>query len=433
MENLTHYPLLVLAAAFVTLWLASLTGSWLRGRNLIAGDDQNEDIGVILAATLTLLALIIGFSFSMATNRYDQRKNFEEGEANAIGTEILRADLLPQADAANVRKLLGLYLDQRVQFYTNEDDIRREHINQRTSQLQADLWAAVRGPAAEQPTPIAALVLAGMNDVINSQGYTQAAFWNRIPTAAWVLMAAIALCSNVLFGYRSRKGVRKLFYGTAFCHLDCLASDRRYRCSEAWFDSRQPTEPGQLSEGAWALNLLARQASIFRQISGKGQRPKVSLRANLVSVLPQIADIYFSYEDFSVGPTIDIIGALDTVNLLYEEPSFSCPQGCGRPAPAATDTPSPTRAVSEQHLHAVLSQIRRTRPRSSAPLASRPSGDRFSPFPTNADRRRSRMVCCPLEQSVTLSCHLKLWICGKLFKFLWLPFLHSPRRFCSRV
>jgi hypothetical protein len=45
-----------------------------------------------------------------------------------------------------------------------------------------------------------------MKDVINSQGYTQAAFWNRIPTAAWFLMAAIALCSNVLFGYRSRNG-----------------------------------------------------------------------------------------------------------------------------------------------------------------------------------------------------------------------------------
>ena len=49
-----------------------------------------------------------------------------------------------------------------------------------------------------------ALVLAGMNDVINSQGYTQAAYWNRIPTAAWFLLAAIALCSNVLFGYRVR-------------------------------------------------------------------------------------------------------------------------------------------------------------------------------------------------------------------------------------
>src|SRR5258708_11965212 len=158
----------------------------------------------------------------MATNRYDQRKNFEEGEANAIGTEILRADLLPPADAANVRKLLGLYLDQRIEFYINEDDIKREQISQRTSQLQADLWTAVRGGTADQPAPIAALVLSGMNDVINSQGYTQAAFWNRIPTAAWSLMAAIALCSNVLFGYRSRNSaggltlVLPLVVSTAF-------------------------------------------------------------------------------------------------------------------------------------------------------------------------------------------------------------------------
>jgi hypothetical protein len=111
--------------------------------------------------------LIIGFSFSMATNRYDQRKNFEEAEANAIGTEILRADLLPPADAANVRKLLDDYLGQRILFYVNRDDALRTRIDERTSQLQADLWAAVRGPAATQPTPVAALVLAGMNDVIN--------------------------------------------------------------------------------------------------------------------------------------------------------------------------------------------------------------------------------------------------------------------------
>jgi hypothetical protein len=206
MENLTHYPLLVFAVAFAALWFASAVGSLLRRRFPTAGDERNEDLGVILAATLTLLALIIGFSFSMATNRYDLRKNFEEGEANAIGTEILRADLLAPADAANVRKLLGDYLDQRILFYINRDDALRTQIDERTSQVQVDLWAAVRGPAAAQPTPVAALVLAGMNDVINSQGYTQAAFWNRIPTAAWLLMVAIALCSNVLFGYRSRNG-----------------------------------------------------------------------------------------------------------------------------------------------------------------------------------------------------------------------------------
>jgi hypothetical protein len=205
MKNLIHYPVLVFAVTFVALWLASAAGSWLRSRNPDAGDEQ-EDLGVILAATLTLLALIIGFSSSMATNRYDQRKTFEEAEANAIGTEILRADLLRPADAANVRKLLGAYLNQRILFYTNQDDTKQAQIDQATGQLQADLWSAARGPSMAELTPIAALVLAGMNDVINAQGYTQSAFWNRIPIAVWCLMAAVALCSNVLFGYRSRTG-----------------------------------------------------------------------------------------------------------------------------------------------------------------------------------------------------------------------------------
>jgi len=206
METLLDYPSGVFVATAVALWLTSTAGSWLRSRNRSAGNEQDEDLGVILTASLTLLALIIGFSVSMASTRYDQRKNLEEAEANAIGTEILRAGLMPPADAENVRRLLGAYLDQRILFYVNRDGARQMQIDQSTSKLQADLWAAVRGPAAAEPTAVAALVLAGMNDVINSQGYTQAAFWNRIPTGVWVLLVAIALCSNFMFGYRSRNG-----------------------------------------------------------------------------------------------------------------------------------------------------------------------------------------------------------------------------------
>ena len=121
-----------------------------------------------------------------------------------MGPKWYNADLLPPADAANVRRLLSAYLDQRILFYINRDDTQRTQIDQSTSQLQAALWNAVRGPATAQPTPVTGLVLAGMNDVINSQGYTQAAYWNRLPVAVWWLMVAIALCSNVLFGYRSR-------------------------------------------------------------------------------------------------------------------------------------------------------------------------------------------------------------------------------------
>jgi hypothetical protein len=49
-----------------------------------------------------------------------------------------------------------------------------------------------------------------MNDVLNSQGYTQAAWWNRIPAAAWALMVVIAICCNVLLGYSARRTDRRL-------------------------------------------------------------------------------------------------------------------------------------------------------------------------------------------------------------------------------
>ena len=131
-------------------------------------------------------------------------QNYEEAEANAIGTEYLRADLLPAANAASVRALLRNYLDQRVLFYTTQNEHELQQINARTTQLQTELWSAVRAPAAAQPTPIVALAVSGMNDVLNSQGYTQAGYWNRIPVAAWALMAAIAVGCNLLVGYGSR-------------------------------------------------------------------------------------------------------------------------------------------------------------------------------------------------------------------------------------
>ncbi len=100
--------------------------------------------------------------------RYDQRKNYEKAEANAIGTEYVRADLLPAAQAVKVRELLRKYLDQRVLFYTTRDALRFKQIDADTANLQTELWSAVQ--TAEQPTPTVALAVLGMNDVLNAQG-----------------------------------------------------------------------------------------------------------------------------------------------------------------------------------------------------------------------------------------------------------------------
>jgi hypothetical protein len=202
--HLTDHPLHIFALSFVALWFWAWVGWLFLRKRFYLEEETREDFGFILGASLTLLGLIIGFTFSMATNRYDQRKNYEEGEANAIGTEYLRAGLLPASDGGKVRALLKNYLGQRIQFYSARDEREARLINNSTAQLQTDLWSAVLAPAAAQPTPIVALAVSGMNDVLNSQGYTQAGWWNRVPIAAWVLMAGIAVGCNLLVGYGSR-------------------------------------------------------------------------------------------------------------------------------------------------------------------------------------------------------------------------------------
>src|SRR5271166_2435266 len=205
MIRILDFPLLVLALSFIALWLAAFVGNFSLKRVRPLAEDQREDFSIVQGAALTLLSLFIGFTFSMAISRYEQRKNYEEAEANAIGTEYVRAGLLPTADTARVRGLLSNYLDQRVLFYTTRDQRMLRQIDSNTAQLQNELWSAVQARVEGQPTPITALVVAGMNDVLNSQGYTQAAWWNRIPVDAWILLTGIAMGSNLLFGYGARR------------------------------------------------------------------------------------------------------------------------------------------------------------------------------------------------------------------------------------
>jgi hypothetical protein len=201
MQRLTDSPLLLFVLSFIALWLCSQLGAGLRRTQEARGGHAPETFTVILTASLTLLGLIVGFTFSMAVSRYDQRKNYEAEEANAVGTEYVRAGLLPGSDGAMTRTLLRSYVEQRILLYQSRDENRRQEIRQRITQLQRQLWSAVQNAALAQPSALTALAAAGMNDVLNSQSYTQAAWWNRIPPAAWLLMGLIALLCNLMLGY----------------------------------------------------------------------------------------------------------------------------------------------------------------------------------------------------------------------------------------
>jgi hypothetical protein len=208
MAAFVDHPEVLFVALLVLLIVAAAFGVLVLRRISPLRDEERDDFNAVQGATLTLLALLIGFSISMAVSRYDQRKTLEEAEANAIGTEFVRADLVDPRIRDAMKPALVDYARLRWTEFQTRDRGERKRLDAATAALQSKLWEQASQVAKTQPTPIGSLVVAGMNDVLNSQDYSEAARINHIPLGVWVLMIAIAVFGCAVQGYGA-KGKRR--------------------------------------------------------------------------------------------------------------------------------------------------------------------------------------------------------------------------------
>ncbi|MDR5731946.1 hypothetical protein QCE47_06245 [Caballeronia sp. LZ025] len=209
MAGFVAHPAFLFVVLLVGFIAAVALGGFVRRRIRELSAEEREDFNVVQTATLTLLALLIGFCLSMAVGRYDTRKTLEEAEANAIGTEYARADLAGAPVDSRIKSLLIDYARLRAAYYRASDRARMTQIGIETAALQTRLWDLAKQVAKDQPTPIGGIVVTGMNDVLNSQDYSEAARINHIPLGAWFLLIAIGGFACVVQGYGARGALRK--------------------------------------------------------------------------------------------------------------------------------------------------------------------------------------------------------------------------------
>jgi hypothetical protein len=200
MGKLADYEYLTFAVTLVTLWLAGELGAWI-ARLRPVKEEERGPLGQVVGASISILALIIAFSFSAAMGRYDQRKHYEQEEASAISSEYDLAGLLPDADAAQVRALIAQYVKLRIAFYDTPDKKELSDLRAQRAKLEDQLWPIVQRDAKSNQTPIMGQVVAGLNIMTSRPGYSLAAAADRIPDGAWTLMALLALISCGLLGY----------------------------------------------------------------------------------------------------------------------------------------------------------------------------------------------------------------------------------------
>jgi len=201
MEHLADYEFVIAGIALAAFLLAENLGAWIGTRLRALTDDERRHLAQITGTGLTILALLLGFSFSAAIKRYDLRKACEEEEANAISSEYALADVLPEADAAQLRGLLRQYVRLRIQYYENNDRDELASIRLQRRQLEAQVWPITARNARANQTPIMGQALSGMNTVLSRPGYSQAAALDRIPGAVWAVLFALAILCCGLIGF----------------------------------------------------------------------------------------------------------------------------------------------------------------------------------------------------------------------------------------
>ena len=203
--NLAPLPLIGLGI-FLLLTAAAGIGALVRRRHRAKDGQDDEEAnsqeGYVVSAVLGLLALLLGFTFALAVDRFDTRRSLVLQEANAIGTTYLRAQLLDEPHRSRLSALIVRYVDNRlaVSHATTPEETTR--LLAVTDALQTRLWAAT--VAAVKPTPdseIAASFVETMNETIDLAAARKIARRAHVPTRVHEMLLIYMMISAGVLGY----------------------------------------------------------------------------------------------------------------------------------------------------------------------------------------------------------------------------------------
>lgn len=202
-----HSSILICTVLFIAMLAALEAGTRIgRARQHGANESRKSQLSAVQGSLLGLLALLLGFTFSLALQRFDDRSRAVVDEANAIGTTLLRAETLDPAVRGEVTALLAEYVDLRARAssVTLADHDEREALLAAAVDMQAALWAQLGDVlAADDRTVTSGYYLQSLNEMIDSYGRRGAALDRHVPEPVLFLLFLTFLLVSLIVGITS--------------------------------------------------------------------------------------------------------------------------------------------------------------------------------------------------------------------------------------
>ena len=200
-------------------------------------DSLKEPFGVLQAALLGVVGLLLAFGLSLAVSRYEDRRANIVNETNAIGTTYLRAQTLEEPVRSQSLGLLirftrnAIRISEEVPGSSAADDARAAE-----ERIERRLWSLAGEALASAPQDSAPrLYVETLNETFDGETARVAALSNRVPTAVLLLeVFGAALALGLLAAYLAivGRGVFAIFLASglvAFLLLVTADLDRPTR------------------------------------------------------------------------------------------------------------------------------------------------------------------------------------------------------------
>lgn len=215
-----HNSILIVAVLFVLILAAQEAGYRIGHRYQRKTDtDLKAQTSTIQAGTLGLLALILGFTFNMALQRYNNRSEAVINEANAIGTALMRTHLLPAPYDSISHVLLQQYLDLRLALSNTDYAMvtEQEALATETEALQRKIWEnAVKAARVDPRTVTTGFFINSLNSMIDAHSKRNALLAIHVPEVILYLLFIVFIMSGALIGYGSGLGQKRTTLPSAF-------------------------------------------------------------------------------------------------------------------------------------------------------------------------------------------------------------------------
>ena len=188
---------------YVGMILAALAGWKLRllTTKVDAERSHNEE-GYVVSSVMGLLALLVGFTFALAIDRYDTRRQLVLAESNAIGTTYLRTQLLAEPHRTRISRLLEAYTDNRIALAREPTGVNTGARLERSNELIVALWSATVAAFPTMETrPLSGAYIGTMNEMIDMDSARQQSRRAHVPMEVFITLLGYQFIAAGVLGY----------------------------------------------------------------------------------------------------------------------------------------------------------------------------------------------------------------------------------------